>query len=503
MSPPPSQHSRHPGGHAGGHPGGHAGGDGVDLSPGPDTIDAITSGIETKQLGGKLAGLSLPRQVLVLAFWPLLEQFLQFLVGTVDLALAGHLEPEPLKLTATSALGVTSYVMWLMAIIHSSVGVGAAALIARAIGGRHRRLANAALGQALLLAVAGGAVTAAAIFAAARWIGMTAGLEGQSLQLATIYLRIVGPAGAFSAMLIAGNAAMRAAGDTRTPFVIMTIVNVVNIIASVTFVYAPAPLGGHGVAGIAAGTFVAWCVGSVISLIVLTRGWGGIHLRLIRLRPHLHTMKRVIRVGAPHLLEGVLAMWLGNYLVLMVVGRLAVGHSVGAHMIAVRVESLSFLAGFALMTAAATLTGQYLGLGDPRRARQAVLLCWAFAAAIMGPMGIVFIFAPRALANIMTDSPQLLDLCTRPIQICGPIQIFFAMAMVFSGALRGAGDTRTTMWMTAASILLVRVPAVYLVGSVLNMGLSAVWVVLCGELTFRGLLFAARFAHGGWTKVKV
>ena len=56
-----------------------------------------------RELGGRLAGLSLPRQVYVLAIWPLLEQFMAFMVGMVDLMLAGRLEPEPMAVAATDA----------------------------------------------------------------------------------------------------------------------------------------------------------------------------------------------------------------------------------------------------------------------------------------------------------------------------------------------------------------------------------------------------------------
>ena len=69
--------------------------------------------------------------------------------------------------------------------------------------------------------------------------------------------------------------------------------------------------------------------------------------------------------------------------------------------------------------------------------------------------------------------------------------------------MRGAGDTRTTMWITTLSNFCVRVPVVYLLGVVFGLGLNGVWFGLCGELVFRGLIFASRFMHGGWAKTQV
>ncbi len=428
---------------------------------------------------------------------------MSYLVGTVDLSLAGHLDPEPLKIAATDALGVTSYVTWLMAMFHMSVGVGATALISRAIGGRHRGLANAGLGQSLVLAVISGLLAGAGVFLLAPLIGRLAGLHGQSLELSVLYLRLVALAVPFSAMLMVSNASLRGAGDTRTPFMVMVVVNLVNIGFSCLFVYGPAPIGGHGVAGIASGTVMAWVVGALITIAVLTRGCGGIRLHYHRLRPHPHTMRRILRVGAPNLVESVVGMWIANFLILMIVGRLTTRGAIGAHMIAIRIESVSFLSGFALSIAAATLTGQYLGLGDPRRAKQAAMLCWAVAAGIMSLFGVAFVAVPHLLAMIITDAPLLLDLCITPIRICGPIQVFFATQIVLAGAMRGAGDTRTTMWITSLSTYCVRLPAAYLLGIVWGMGLNGVWLALCGELVFRGVIFAARFWHGGWARAKV
>ncbi len=456
-----------------------------------------------RQLQGRLAGLSIPRQVFALALWPLLEQFMSYMVGTVDLALAGHLDPQSLQVSATDALGVTSYVTWLMHMIHMAVGIGSAALIARAIGGRHRGLANAALGQSLILAVVAGVVVGALVFAGAHPIGALAGLTDQSLMLSVTYLRIVAVAAPFSAILMVGAACLRGAGDTRTPFVVMVVVNIVNVATSYLLVYGPDPIGGHGVAGIAVGTVIAWCVGALTILVMLMRSSGPIRLHRHRLRPHTHTLRRIIRVGTPNMLESVAGMWVANYMVLMIVGRLATQGVIGAHMIAIRIESLSFLSGYALSTAAATLAGQYLGLGDPRRARHAVMVCWAAAAVIMTTLGVAFLTVPEVFVGLITDAPLLVEQSVTPIRICGPIQIFFATQMVLAGALRGTGDTRAAMWMTTVSVYLIRLPSAYLLGIAWGWGLPGVWLALCGELVFRGVIFAARFLHGGWVKVQV
>ena len=459
--------------------------------------------IRTTELPGRLKGLTLPKQVLVLAIWPLLEQFMNVFVGTVDLSLAGHLQPESLAVSATDGLGVGGFVGWLMAMIQSSAAVGSAALISRAIGGRHRGLANAALGQAIILGAVTGGLVGLAIFLLARPIGAITGLRGDGLALCTMYLRIISLAAPASGMLMAGNAALRAAGDTRSPFIVMIVVNVLNTALSVLFVFGPAPIGGHGVTGIACGTVGAWLVGTLLVLIVLMRARGGIRLHAGRLRPHWHTMRRIIQIALPNLFEGAVGMWLGNFLVLMIVGRLEQEAVLGAHQTVIRVESLSFLPGFAMSIAASTLAGQYLGMSDTTRARRAVFICWAWGTAIMAFMGAIFVIVPELLVRIITNAEPLLELAPTPLRICGPFQVFLATRMILAGALRGAGDTRSVMIFTLTSTFLVRLPAVYVLAVVLDLGLNGVWYGMCGEMVVSAVLVGIRFSRGKWTQARV
>ncbi|WP_145447002.1 MATE family efflux transporter [Mucisphaera calidilacus] len=466
---------------------------------------ATTRGIPEpgpRPLSGRLAGMSLPRQVMVLSVWPLLEQYLSFLVGMVDIVLAARLEPEAVGIAATDALGIAGYVMWLMGMLLGAVGIGAAALVSRAVGSGRQRLANAATGQAVLLAVLMGLLITVGLVWFAEPIGALAGLDDEAGALATRYLQIVGFSAVANGLLFMGAACLRAAGDARTPFVVMVVVNVVNIVTSVLFVLGPEPLGGWGVTGIAAGTALAWFVGALITLWVLIGGRSGIALTWFWLRPHWHTTKRIVRVGIPQLLES-LGIWAGNFAVLALIGRLAGEGLIGAHMIAVRIESLSFLGGFAVAQAASTLMGQYLGARDPRRAGITTLACTGIAVVIMGVFGVAFIVFPEFLTSIVSNKEAHLAVTPELLWICGWVQPFFAISIVMSSALRGAGDTKVTMWLSFVSLFAIRLPLVVFFGWYMEWGLVGVWYGLTGEWLIRASLFMGRFLQGGWQRVEV
>jgi putative MATE family efflux protein len=456
-------------------------------------------------LEGRLAGLSLRRQVAALAVWPFLELVLHALVGFMDTAIAGRLD-DP---AALDAIGVAAYVGWLVGMLHNAVGIGAGALIARAVGGGRTTLANAALGQAVLIALAWGLITAGAIALLAPWIAAIFSLPPGTHEMAVVYLRVLAVGVTFNALMMAGNAALRSAGDTRTPFLVMALTNAVNVGASVLFVFGPKPWGGYGVAGIAAGTVVAWGVGMLLSLGVLASGKARVRLRKRRLRPHAHTARRIVRVAWPSLVENS-GMWIGNALVGTIVGLLIARSGqdglMGAHIIAIRVESLSFLPGVALGIAAATLMGQYLGAGDAEMARRATHVCWGAAVVLMGAMGLLFIALPEPIAALLAPGEAVAsvrEMAVPLLRIAGTIQVFFATYLVLSQALRGAGDTLGPMVITYSSTFGVRLPAAYVLGLVLDLGLTGVWIGLCGELIVRGGVYAWRFHRGAWRRIEV
>lgn len=455
---------------------------------------------EAGQLRGRLAGLSLPRQVFVLSIWPLMEQALNFLVGFVDMSLAAHLEPESVGVAAADAIGIAGHMGWLIGLLQGCVAIGTGALVARAIGGGRKTVANAALGQSVTMIGLVGLFSAVVLFFIAGPFARLVGAKGLALEQCELYLRVFALAVPFSTQLFIGAAALRAAGDTRTPFLLMLLVNAVNIIVSVALVKM-----GFGVAGIAAGTCVAWILGSLIMIQLLVRGRSGIRLRLLRMRPHWHTAKRILRIGLPSLFE-MLGMWTGNLVMLAIIGRMGEPEDglLGIFMIAVRIESISFMGGFAIGTAAATLVGQYLGAGNVKRAGDAVKLCLVAAMLLMGAWSAVFLAIPEQLALLVTDQPLHLQTVPTMVWLCAFGQPMFAMAIVISNAMRGAGDTRTPMGLTYFITYFIRVPWVYLGGIVLGLNIIGVWTGLVAEWYVRGGLFAAFFfLHRRWQRVEV
>ena len=214
-------------------------------------------------------------------------------------------------------------------------------------------------------------------------------------------------------------------------------------------------------------------------------------------------------------------MWIGNFLILLMVGWLsaqASGGGLGAHIVAIRIEAFSFLPGFAMGMAAATLAGQFLGAGSDAHARRAVWRCSLIGMAVMGSLGLCFVLFPGRIVGVFTPQPVHLELAPHLIMIAGFFQVPFAIAIVTRAAMRGAGDVRVVMVITWVTTYLVRLPLAYALSGVdIPLGdgqvfenpfvsepsLFGLWLGLCIEMGIRGCVFLARFLHGGWTRVRV
>jgi Na+-driven multidrug efflux pump len=161
------------------------------------------------------------------------------------------------------------------------------------------------------------------------------------------------------------------------------------------------------------------------------------------------------------------------------------------------------MTGLAFATAAATVVGQSLGMRQPHRAVRAAHLTYFIGGGAMTLGGVCFILFRYPLAHFLSNDPAIMNLAAKCLLITAFAQPGFACSLVYAGALRGAGDTFVVMIVNLASIIGLRLVGAVIVTLVLGYGLPAVWMVLAGELSLRGLFVFARFQHGGWKQLQV
>jgi Na+-driven multidrug efflux pump len=157
--------------------------------------------------------------------------------------------------------------------------------------------------------------------------------------------------------------------------------------------------------------------------------------------------------------------------------------------------------GFAL--AATTLVGQYLGAEDKDNAKKGGYTAGYMAVSTMTVLGIVFFFFPELFIRIFTDDPDITYYAVTCLRIVAVAQPFLAIAMVFAGALRGAGDTKDVLIITGLTSWVVRVGLGYFLAIRLGYGLPGAWIAMVLDFGIRGIAFLLLFRKGGWQNIEV
>jgi len=276
-------------------------------------------------------------------------------------------------------------------------------------------------------------------------------------------------------------------------------VNALNILTSVSLLYGLGPLPGIGVYGPAVGTAVSMSVGGFVILLLLAKGRGNLRLMRDGWLPDRNVIMRVMNVGLPAGGEQ-LALRLGMTIFQRLVAGLGTV-AFAAHSVALTGMSMSFMPGFGFSVAATTLVGQSLGARDSQRARQSVREALRVSAWAMGAAGLLLVVFSGQVMSIFVDDPEVIALGVAPLQVLGMIQPLSAATMVYSGALRGAGDTRWTLLITALSVWALRIPLTSAL--IVPLGLVGAWLGMAIDNVMRAVLFWLRYRTGRWAEVKV
>jgi Na+-driven multidrug efflux pump len=197
-------------------------------------------------------------------------------------------------------------------------------------------------------------------------------------------------------------------------------------------------------------------------------------------------------------------MWMIHAFGIRVIAGLKDAGSLGAHILAIRVESMSFLPGFAIATAAAALAGQYLGAGSREMAVRAVRLCWKSAVILMSLMGVFFVLGRHLLIGWMAPGSELhIRLAAPLLLVCALAQPFFATCIILKTSMRGAGATGIVMRRAFGSMIFYRVLVLWLLSRIGVLTLTGVWIVFSLDLLTQAVIFTRLHFRGKWLDARV
>lgn len=435
------------------------------------------------------------------------------LVGYTDWWLAArYLQGDDYR----AAMGLMAYSLWLIPSFFSAVAIGAVALTARFIGAGQQHEARRVTGQAFLLGCGVALLATLLVWTMSSTFARWMQLEPSAAKLAVRYLMILVPVIPLIMVEQVGIACLRGAGDTVTGLAVKVLVNLVNGVLSTCLLLGLGPFPKLGWEGIAIGTACGHGLAGAIILLLLLRGRAGLKLELAHLWPDWPLMQRLLRVGLPGGIDviSVIACHLCYVSVINHLGTLAAG----AHGLAVQIEALAYLPGSAFQVAAATMTGQLLGAERPDLAKRSALTALAIGMVVMCCSGAILFLFGGQIAGFFTGNDQdpTAVIVGQLLPIVSVGMPCFAIVSIFSGALRGAGDTRWPLLITFAGLIGIRIPGAALLAwdyvplawlgitiTGWNLGVQGAWYAMLIDIAVRSMLFAGRFFSGRWQSLRV
>jgi putative MATE family efflux protein len=440
---------------------------------------------------------NLNKNIIQLALPVALENILHMAVFIVDIIMVGRLGT-----TAVAAVGLAGALNFVITMIFCAFNAGTTALVARNFGAKEKGEAQTVAGQSLLLSIILGLITSPLIFYFARDILILMSAEESVVRLGSTYLKIVLSFLILRLVILTGTAIFRGAGDTRTPMMITLVMNCANVLFNWLLIFGVWIFPRMEVEGAAWATSIAYITGASLILYKLLSKKSILTLKLkCIIDINKSIIQRILRISLPATLDAFLTQ-IGYLFFIKIVAMLGTV-SLAAHQIAIRIEAISFMPGYALAIATATLVGQSLGAKKIDLARLSMKRNCQIALMMMGFFAFIFLAFAKPMAKIFHPEQDVLALSAFCVMIAAIEQPALAIYMVYAGGLRGAGDTLSPMIVTIAGTLCFHLPVAYIFGIVLEWGLAGIWFGAALDWILRAIAVYILFRKGRWKKIKI
>ncbi len=434
--------------------------------------------------------------------WPtMLTNLVAGLQGLVDHAVVGHF----VGFHGNAAIGVSWRILSVVVVFVSAFVIGTGVLVARFAGRGEAGKVNRVVNQALLVTTLLGLIAFAPLgyLLAPRLLTMvhaTAEVQAEALPyLRTVLLFNVGLLLFF---LIVG--ALRSAGDARTPLRMGIQMTTLNVVLTVVLVRGLGVIPALGTQGAGIATAVASGVTALTGLyLLLTRRL------VIGLTPRFsldwRILRQIFQIGLPAGLQ-VIVINITSVVLVRYVGSLE--HSAqaqAAYAVAYfEIFALVTWTASAVMTAAATVAGQNLGAERPERTARTPLTAVAVGLAVTVPLAVSFLLAPRWWLGLFAmNDPQVQRLGVELLAFLSVTSVFMTVALGYTGALQGTGDTRNPLLITLVSQVALPLGLCAGLDHFSSLTAPGIWLAITTGHFVRCLLSVFCFRRGRWRRLEV
>lgn len=279
--------------------------------------------------------------------------------------------------------------------------------------------------------------------------------------------------------------------------------NVINIVVGYVLIFGHLGFDAMGITGAAWGMFVAVCYRATrLTLTLLSPTIARTFHSRDTWRPSWSRLVRLVRVGSPFALQWLsdVAVW-AIFVLLLIGKRFPMPHLIATNT-AWQYMRISFMPTYGLAQALQALVGRSIGAGDPDRAVREARTAARLAAAYMGALSLLYAFCGTQLIALFSDDPEVIAI-GRWVMVCAAcFELFDALGLVYSSALRGAGDTFTPAAIfVVCNWMFVVLGGWFMAVCFPGLGSLGPWIAASVLFVVTGFLLWARWRVGGWRRI--
>ena len=438
--------------------------------------------------------------------WPtMLEQMMGTAVQYIDTAMVGALGTD-----ATAAVGATSTVNWLIGSTVSALGIGFLSFIAKACGAGDKSAAKRASAQAVIVVLLAGIVFTGLTLSLSSHVPVWMQVDESIRDLAAQYFFILyTPMLPRTAIIIFGTI-LRSAGDTKTPMKVGALMNVINAILNYFLIFSTRTVAVLGLTLTVPGAGLGVIGAAVASAIAFT--YGGIHLTVVLWRhplvspmgasfkPDTTILGPCMKVAFPNMLQrfGTSFGYVAFAAMINSLGEVATA----AHTIANTVESLFYIPGYGMQTAAATLAGNAYGAKDSQRMKDLAAMFIPIEVVLMVLSGGALFASAPMLMDLFSNSEDVINLGATVLRMVAISEPFYGFSIIIEGMMLGVGKTKQPFIYNIIGMWGVRIVGTWICTQLLPFGLIAAWACMIAHNMLLFFLFLLSYTRGSWNPLR-
>ena len=395
------------------------------------------------------------KSVIIYTIPIILTGLLQLLFNAADLIVVGWFSGSD----SVAAVGATGALTNLIVNLFIGLSVGAGVAVAQGLGAGNDKITSDAVHTAIPVAVISGIfLTVIGVLFSRNFLELMGTPEGKLLSLSSVYMQIYFAGMTFSMIYNFGSAILRAAGDTRSPLIFLTIAGVLNVILNIVFV----ALFKLDVAGVALATSISQAVSAVLVLRALIKRQDACRFEFKKMYIHKSALLRMAKIGVPAGLQGSLFS-ISNVLIQSSVNSFGAAHMSGSAA-ASSIEGFCYVTMNSFHQTALNFCGQNYGAGDFKRVKRITWVCLMTVAAagfIVGNLS--YIFGRELLGIYITDSPEAINYGMERLKFMLIPYFLCGIMDTTTGAMRGIGSSVIPMIITVVGVCVMRIVWIYTV----------------------------------------